>query len=162
MDYSKTTKRKCNRCGIVYRIDEFYTVYYKARGKTYRRGHCKHCDNESTRRNYEKHREKILAQCKEKYARDPWTIRLRALLDRCKIGYVGVKDLQRLVEESEGLCSYCGEEFGDAWTFDHAQPISKGGTNDPENLRVCCLSCNSKKKDVTEAEFRLKTTGVPF
>lgn len=30
-------------------------------------------------------------------------------------------------------------------TIDHVIPLSKGGTNDEENLVTCCSRCNSKK-----------------
>jgi 5-methylcytosine-specific restriction endonuclease McrA len=30
-------------------------------------------------------------------------------------------------------------------TIDHIIPVSRGGTNDVDNLRLLCRSCNSKK-----------------
>lgn len=41
------------------------------------------------------------------------------------------------------LCEECGTD-GDL-TIDHIVPWSRGGTNDPENLRCLCRSCNSRK-----------------
>ena len=32
-------------------------------------------------------------------------------------------------------------------TVDHIVPKARGGTNDPENLRVLCRPCNSRKHD---------------
>lgn len=33
-------------------------------------------------------------------------------------------------------------------TIDHKIPLSKGGTNDPENLITCCMKCNGKKGSI--------------
>ena len=43
-------------------------------------------------------------------------------------------------------CLGCGEEkpFND-FTLDHKIPLSKGGTDDPENLQALCFKCNSIK-----------------
>jgi 5-methylcytosine-specific restriction endonuclease McrA len=42
-----------------------------------------------------------------------------------------------------GACVTCGT--WDRLTIDHVVPLAKGGTNDPANLRVLCLSCNSRR-----------------
>jgi 5-methylcytosine-specific restriction protein A len=44
-------------------------------------------------------------------------------------------------------CSYCGSQSD--LTGDHIVPKSKGGSNEPANVRVLCRSCNSRKKDST-------------
>lgn len=44
-----------------------------------------------------------------------------------------------------GACELCGST--DDLTRDHIIPISKGGTNDPSNLRILCRPCNSAKHD---------------
>ena len=41
-------------------------------------------------------------------------------------------------------CQYCGEKDGEMH-IDHVVPISRGGTNDIENLAVACADCNSSK-----------------
>lgn len=43
------------------------------------------------------------------------------------------------------VCSWCGET--DDLTIDHIIPVSKGGSDDPNNLRVLCRSCNCAKGD---------------
>lgn len=40
-------------------------------------------------------------------------------------------------------CVTCGTR--EDLTVDHIHPVSKGGTNDMENLRTLCRSCNSRK-----------------
>lgn len=36
---------------------------------------------------------------------------------------------------------------GRADGVDHKLPVSKGGSDNAQNLRACCKSCNSSKKD---------------
>lgn len=44
-------------------------------------------------------------------------------------------------------CQYCGRQPPEViLNIDHIIPVSKGGTNDPENLRTSCFACNSGKK----------------
>ena len=38
-----------------------------------------------------------------------------------------------------------------ALSLDHIQPRSKGGTDDPENLKTCCRGCNVRKSDSVPA-----------
>lgn len=40
-------------------------------------------------------------------------------------------------------CVLCGSDL--RLSLDHIHPYSKGGTDEPENLRVLCRSCNSRK-----------------
>jgi DNA-directed RNA polymerase specialized sigma24 family protein len=40
-------------------------------------------------------------------------------------------------------------------TIDHIIPRTKGGTDDDENLRVFCLSCNAAKGDRDDPRFSL-------
>lgn len=40
-------------------------------------------------------------------------------------------------------CLHCGST--QHLCMDHIHPVSKGGTNDEENLQTLCRSCNSKK-----------------
>jgi len=53
-----------------------------------------------------------------------------------------------------GLCHYCAKpmsrEVGHARqaTRDHIKAVSCGGTNDPENLILCCRPCNEEKANL--------------
>lgn len=42
------------------------------------------------------------------------------------------------------LCRECGSDAD--LTIDHIHPVSRGGDNSLENLRVLCRCCNSKKR----------------
>lgn len=56
--------------------------------------------------------------------------------------------------KTEGHCYLCGE-FVDfpSFTIDHEIPISKGGTNELENLACCCSECNKMKADLPLEDF---------
>jgi 5-methylcytosine-specific restriction endonuclease McrA len=65
-------------------------------------------------------------------------------------GIVTAVDLARKPQR----CRYCGIglEVGQG-TFDHITPFDRGGTNQPENIDRCCLTCNRTKFNKTPAEF---------
>lgn len=42
-----------------------------------------------------------------------------------------------------GICAHCGTS--ESLSVDHVIPISRGGTNDLENLQCLCRPCNSRK-----------------
>ena len=62
----------------------------------------------------------------------------------------------------ESKCFYCkkqlvfkNREFSlcGAWNFDHLIPVARGGATKFENGVAACISCNSKKSDMTHVEF---------
>lgn len=51
-----------------------------------------------------------------------------------------------LFERDKWTCQYCGEDVTkENASLDHYVPQSKGGGHSKENLRTCCLVCNSIK-----------------
>jgi CRISPR/Cas system Type II protein with McrA/HNH and RuvC-like nuclease domain len=64
------------------------------------------------------------------------------------------KEIQHKVfERDDYTCRYCGKT-GVILEVDHIVPISKGGTNDYDNLATACRRCNRQKKDKTVEEFQ--------
>lgn len=49
-------------------------------------------------------------------------------------------------------CAYCGNR-ADPPNIEHMLPLSRGGTNDLDNLCVSCGPCNSSKGDQTLEEW---------
>lgn len=43
----------------------------------------------------------------------------------------------------DNKCNYCGST--ENLEIDHIIPLSRGGTNDPDNLQILCKTCNRKK-----------------
>lgn len=59
----------------------------------------------------------------------------------------------------DNKCLACGKTFNsevieDKLTQDHVIPVSKGGSNWPENMQPICYSCNCSKSDVHETDYR--------
>lgn len=53
---------------------------------------------------------------------------------------------QHRFERARGRCEMCGTELKMAeWQCDHLVPLSKGGGNNIENLRVLCTPCHKRK-----------------
>ncbi len=52
-------------------------------------------------------------------------------------------DILAFVLQRDKNCSRCGAE--EELQFDHILPVSKGGNDEPENLRILCMTCNSSR-----------------
>jgi 5-methylcytosine-specific restriction endonuclease McrA len=53
-------------------------------------------------------------------------------------------------------CAYClrhEADIGAKLTKEHVEPLTRGGTNWPDNLVPACKSCNSRKNNSTLVEF---------
>lgn len=68
------------------------------------------------------------------------------------------EELVNILSEQYGLvCNYCGVSLrGRNISVDHVIPVAFGGTHDIENLKLCCVSCNVKKRTITLEDFRRK------
>lgn len=55
------------------------------------------------------------------------------------------EDVQRQYEAQKGKCHYCKVDVGDAYHVDHVIPLSRGGSNGPENIVIACPFCNCSK-----------------
>jgi hypothetical protein len=51
---------------------------------------------------------------------------------------------QLIIDRDDNTCVYCGEVSGEMH-IDHIVPVSRGGSDDPDNLCVACRSCNLSK-----------------
>lgn len=56
-------------------------------------------------------------------------------------------DVSLLYSEQEGRCAYCGITLHSNYHVDHIHPLSKGGSNWPDNLAITCGYCNDSKAD---------------
>jgi hypothetical protein len=57
-----------------------------------------------------------------------------------------------VLERDNHTCHYCGEK-PEQMCADHVIPLSRGGSNEMDNLVACCLPCNSSKSDRLLSEW---------
>ena len=77
--------------------------------------------------------------------------------------------LAKIIRERDGdLCRYCGKTVNwrdrrgdDGGTYDHIIPVAQRGDESPENLVVCCRSCNQHKGPRKPSEAGMSLLPVP-
>ena len=67
-------------------------------------------------------------------------------------------DVLARYDAQAGRCYYCGSLLTESYTVDHLRPLSRGGTNDPDNVVVACKSCNDSKGVLLSEEFAARTS----
>jgi len=75
----------------------------------------------------------------------------------CQAHYTTFTKYTSLDPSGPFICYLCGKEH-QSWdnhnvSVDHVIPKSKGGKNTPDNIKVTCFTCNSKKSDATYDEL---------
>lgn len=71
----------------------------------------------------------------------------------------GTKEQQDAIwKKTKGRCLYCGDNLNPferrGFSFEHIEPQSNGGGHDTDNLYLCCVHCNSQKRDKTVEQYR--------
>lgn len=60
-----------------------------------------------------------------------------------------------------GCCAICGKPVKfDKLTIDHKTPLSKGGTDEIDNLQLSCWMCNQFKGNMDMQEFSQKVREI--
>lgn len=67
--------------------------------------------------------------------------------ERAAEGEHTAQDIKEQYERQRGQCHWCGVKVGDTYHIDHVVPLSRGGSNWPENIVIACPSCNLSKHD---------------
>lgn len=106
---------------------------------------------------YEKNKE-ILRMNKKQYVKNNAELyRKYAQERRCRLlnaeGSYNLKDIIEIIEGQGYKCVYCEKEIKNKYSIDHIIPLSKGGSNWPENIQLVCPSCNSRKKNKCPEKF---------
>ena len=55
------------------------------------------------------------------------------------------KVFKDLLQKYKFTCVHCNENEEKKLTIDHIHPVSKGGSDDFDNLQILCKPCNSRK-----------------
>lgn len=57
------------------------------------------------------------------------------------------RDVKRQHSAQKGRCYWCGKKVGKVYHVDHIVPLSRGGSDSPENLVIACPHCNVSKRN---------------
>lgn len=68
-------------------------------------------------------------------------------------GTYSAEDIALQYERQKGRCHYCKKKVGNTYHVDHVVPLSRGGTNWPDNLVVTCPHCNLSKNNKLPHEW---------
>jgi hypothetical protein len=60
--------------------------------------------------------------------------------------------ISKIYARDNYTCQYCGQRGGKL-ECDHVFPVSRGGSNDEDNLRTSCRRCNRAKRNKTLEEL---------
>lgn len=63
------------------------------------------------------------------------------------------EDVQLQYKSQKGLCWWCGNPVGEDYHVDHRIPLSRGGTNWPNNICIACATCNESKNNKLPYEW---------
>lgn len=67
-------------------------------------------------------------------------------------GEFTAQDTLNQFEKQEGACYWCGIPIVDGYHIDHFIPLSRGGSNYPENIVLSCPTCNIRRSNKLPSE----------
>lgn len=57
------------------------------------------------------------------------------------------EDIQAQYDNQDSRCYWCSNAVHDTYHADHVTPLSRGGSDNPDNIVIACPSCNGSKQD---------------
>lgn len=146
--YKDALKPWCKKCVNVYSRNHYQT-WTEEKRKRHRRNHRQWIQNNRGRAN-----DLVYKWAKENREQYYANRRNRQAKKRKINGFHSIHDLQILYEGQDGQCLWCGVELNGKYQVDHIEPLSRGGSNWPENLALTCAPCNQSKSDRLPQEWR--------
>lgn len=129
----------CKKCGILKPITpQFFNLLPSGNW----RGTCKECMAANSRKHHHEYPEKT-AQRRARYNAN----------QKAAEGEYSQVDIEKIRLTLKDKCFYCSQPLNGGGEKDHMTPLSKGGTNWPDNITLACLTCNRDKHDKTAKEF---------
>jgi 5-methylcytosine-specific restriction endonuclease McrA len=139
----------CTKCAISKPLTtEFYNLL--STGKW--RGTCKACMAANTKRHYISNPERVVDR-----------VRKYKIQKELAGGCYSIDDVVAIRRRQNDTCPYCGSSLNQGGEVDHMQPVSRGGSSNPENLLIACRTCNRDKHNKTASEYLhwRKRLGLP-
>lgn len=146
--------KTCSKCKLEKSVAEFYNSSYSSDGIA---SYCKIC-KKKVRKEWHHSTKAIRNEKRNQYLKSNPEINHKIRENRRVLEYEaeGSHTLDEWIlkkDEYYNKCGYCGESK--KLTKDHKTPLSRGGTNNIENIIPACKECNSAKCDKTYEEFLL-------
>lgn len=85
----------------------------------------------------------------EKLAKD----HKRRAMKRSAPGTFTAQDVERIHFQQKGRCAYCKVALTKSFHRDHIVPLSRGGSNWPNNIQLLCRDCNQHKHATLPEKF---------
>lgn len=119
---------------------------------------------QTKRQHYERHRDEVIDKSRQYRKDNPdyWKRSpekeaekgsKRRARKRQAQGVFTIADVQRKLWVQRGRCFYCHKKLGESYHVDHYIPLSRGGTNWPDNIVIACSWCNLTKGDRMPVDF---------
>src|SRR5205823_5650112 len=101
------------------------------------------------RQHYKKNKNKIKARCDRWRRNNLKKVSVISQQYRARKlkadGFFTLEDIEKIYIAQNGKCFYCHKELNGKFDIDHKIPLSRDGSNWPENLCCSCKSCNCSK-----------------
>lgn len=103
------------------------------------------------------HAEEIKGRRRQYYQANPEKMRIHRRNRRARLreveGAHTAADILAQLKRQKNTCYYCHCKLTDGYHVDHVIPLSRGGSNGPENLVIACPTCNLSKHDKLPSEW---------
>lgn len=127
--------RRCADCKTIYPNT---TEYFPARHKDSDLviSYCRTCSSKRVSAYCKAHPEVVQKRNRRRYA-----------IKRGAVGDYTQADVDAQLKCQKHRCYYCHEKLSKTYHVDHVIPLSRGGSNGPENIVLACPHCNCAKND---------------
>lgn len=138
----ETDERTCSKCGEIYPLTREFFGQTKTRGKIYFRRVCRSCVRANSARHHEEDPSKVM----DRVANRKWQ-------ENEAEGHYSEYDITVIRNKLNDRCRYCDTPLNDGGDIEHETPISREGTNWPDNITLACYQCNKEKHGKTLEEY---------
>ncbi len=152
--YRAEHKDKLREYHRKYRLEHLERI--RENGRRYRTEHREEHRAEG-RRFYARHHDEMRTHQREYLKRHPECARAYVTRRRARKlaagGNFKASDVRRQLRSQKGRCYWCNAKLNGEHHIDHVIPLSRGGSNGPDNIVIACPICNLSKGDKLPHEW---------